>query len=442
MSDALAALSAIHAMDGGSGQLMHGAFRVDSFWLSFDGRLQLMDAGLSAAVSHLEQGSPRSRDPRDDVLMAGTLLYLLFAGGMPTPLRLAQGHDPREVNLEVSDEIAAVIQDATDPRLHARIPKVETLAQRFDEALASVGGAATTVQVKRWLCTLFPTNHPLVGALRAVLAPLGAGQGLPTNEGPIISNPRLNPLRTPAGRGPLLAPPPPPPPQPLVPILPVPVPQIANATVTDTSPSVASGLQGSEHGSLPVAAPTLRQATKKGRSLAGAALLALGGMGAGGAAVYFMTVKQPPSTAPSASERSTDVGKESTPLSPQLPSPAPEVSSPAKHRAFAAKPAPDRLKARPSPERAKTPERKPTLTPDSSAEDAATLTLSVTPWAHVWVDGRKIGKTPVPPLKLRPGKHTIKLEHPEWRVTRTETVDMQAGMAGELSVTFTPPPGR
>ena len=85
--------------------------------------------------------------------------------------------------------------------------------------------------------------------------------------------------------------------------------------------------------------------------------------------------------------------------------------------------------------------KKPARSPSAAAPsgDIAVLSLTVNPWAKVWIDGKSVGRTPLAPLKLRPGHHVIKLENPEWHVSRTDTVDLQPGSAGELTVTFTPP---
>ena len=48
-----------------------------------------------------------------------------------------------------------------------------------------------------------------------------------------------------------------------------------------------------------------------------------------------------------------------------------------------------------------------------------------------------MGRTPLKPLKLSPGRHIIKMENPDLRATKTEKVDLQPGMYGDLTVTFT-----
>ncbi|MEW5849548.1 MAG: PEGA domain-containing protein, partial [Myxococcota bacterium] len=64
----------------------------------------------------------------------------------------------------------------------------------------------------------------------------------------------------------------------------------------------------------------------------------------------------------------------------------------------------------------------------------ATLTIKVSPWAQVWVDGKSKGMTPLEPLQLKPGKHTVRLENKDLNVKRTETVTLKPGEEGELKI--------
>ena len=42
-----------------------------------------------------------------------------------------------------------------------------------------------------------------------------------------------------------------------------------------------------------------------------------------------------------------------------------------------------------------------------------TANLNATPWAEVWVDGQKVGETPLGNLALTIGPHEIVFKHPE-----------------------------
>jgi hypothetical protein len=54
--------------------------------------------------------------------------------------------------------------------------------------------------------------------------------------------------------------------------------------------------------------------------------------------------------------------------------------------------------------------RRATLT---LAAPTGTLHLNATPWARVWIDGRRAGDTPLGNLVLPIGEHEVVLRHPE-----------------------------
>ncbi|HLA62842.1 MAG TPA: PEGA domain-containing protein, partial [Rhodothermales bacterium] len=82
-----------------------------------------------------------------------------------------------------------------------------------------------------------------------------------------------------------------------------------------------------------------------------------------------------------------------------------------------------------------------TVAPGETARLAVSLwstvgrvTLTVSPWARVEVDGRAVGTTPLrEPLVLAPGTHTVRLTHPTLGV-HEETVRVGAGEARDLRV--------
>lgn len=57
-------------------------------------------------------------------------------------------------------------------------------------------------------------------------------------------------------------------------------------------------------------------------------------------------------------------------------------------------------------------------------EKKGTLTITSFPWAEVEVDGKKVGNTPIRLLRLRPGRHKVRLSNPQSgkRVRRTVTI--------------------
>ncbi len=66
---------------------------------------------------------------------------------------------------------------------------------------------------------------------------------------------------------------------------------------------------------------------------------------------------------------------------------------------------------------------------------AGTLRLMVLPWAEVEVNGVPRGKTPLSPLSLPAGRHTIRLLHPDYRPIQRK-VTIRAGEATLLRVDF------
>lgn len=55
------------------------------------------------------------------------------------------------------------------------------------------------------------------------------------------------------------------------------------------------------------------------------------------------------------------------------------------------------------------------------------LAIFVRPWGDVYVDGRKRGTTPMPPLELPVGRRTIRVVHPDSGRSEERTVELRAG---------------
>ncbi|MBL8923038.1 MAG: protein kinase [Myxococcaceae bacterium] len=64
----------------------------------------------------------------------------------------------------------------------------------------------------------------------------------------------------------------------------------------------------------------------------------------------------------------------------------------------------------------------------------ATLDVRVIPWAQVTVDGRAVGVTPMPPLRLSRGRHVVELRNPALGVAASRTVTLEKGAAQRLQV--------
>ncbi|MBX7100047.1 MAG: protein kinase [Myxococcaceae bacterium] len=64
------------------------------------------------------------------------------------------------------------------------------------------------------------------------------------------------------------------------------------------------------------------------------------------------------------------------------------------------------------------------------------LWIRVRPWAQVFLDGKDLGQTPLAPIKLAPGKHTVLLVNEKLRVRKSYPVRVFAGRQAELKVAF------
>jgi hypothetical protein len=65
-----------------------------------------------------------------------------------------------------------------------------------------------------------------------------------------------------------------------------------------------------------------------------------------------------------------------------------------------------------------------------------TAHLNATPWAEVWVDGEKVGETPIGNLALTIGPHEIVFKHPELG-EQAHAATVAAGVPLRLSVNLT-----
>jgi len=63
------------------------------------------------------------------------------------------------------------------------------------------------------------------------------------------------------------------------------------------------------------------------------------------------------------------------------------------------------------------------------------LTVNARPWADVWIDGTRVGRTPVLAHPVAPGSHSIRLVHPDFGV-KTLTRVVESGESATVSVEF------
>ena len=69
------------------------------------------------------------------------------------------------------------------------------------------------------------------------------------------------------------------------------------------------------------------------------------------------------------------------------------------------------------------------------AVPTGTMSMNAQPWAEVWVDGEKIGETPIGNLSLPVGSHDVLFRHPELG-ERHHTAVVTLAQPTRLSVDF------
>ena len=67
----------------------------------------------------------------------------------------------------------------------------------------------------------------------------------------------------------------------------------------------------------------------------------------------------------------------------------------------------------------------------------ATLSINARPWAEVFIDGERIGETPIGNLTRPIGRHEMVLRHPEFG-ERRQTVILTLRAPTRVSVDFQP----
>jgi hypothetical protein len=70
---------------------------------------------------------------------------------------------------------------------------------------------------------------------------------------------------------------------------------------------------------------------------------------------------------------------------------------------------------------------KPPQKPPAPTVETALLDLNVVPWAHVRIDGRDVGDTPLLGVVLPAGSHHIELSNEPLGVRRELTVELHPG---------------
>jgi serine/threonine-protein kinase len=86
----------------------------------------------------------------------------------------------------------------------------------------------------------------------------------------------------------------------------------------------------------------------------------------------------------------------------------------------------------PSPARPPSTEVAPTL-----RDAAAHLRINAEPWAHVTLDGRPLGETPLMDVEVEPGRHRLRFEHVPSEAIEERTIDVDPGEQRDIIVDLT-----
>jgi len=88
----------------------------------------------------------------------------------------------------------------------------------------------------------------------------------------------------------------------------------------------------------------------------------------------------------------------------------------------------------PTPARAKPPKARPAA---PAPEPQGFLTIAADPFGEVYIDGVDAGQTPLVEYVVRPGRHSVRIEHPGFK-TVTETVQVDASNTVRKRYTLLP----
>ncbi len=179
-----------------------------------------------------------------------------------------------------------------------------------------------------------------------------------------------------------------------------------------------------------VASITDAQRSKPGSRtwIVAAAIAALMGVGAGSLFVMCGPPLTQSATDKTPAERA-DVKPSATPASDPSSQGAASAATGAAASSTASAEAPPAGSSGTPQKRAPGPRPPVVATSDSSAEATGpgTLQVTVSPWGNVVVDGVPRGTTPIGPISLAPGPHTVSVTNPDLGASRSATVKVVSG---------------
>ncbi|ACG73872.1 putative CheA signal transduction histidine kinase [Anaeromyxobacter sp. K] len=408
--DACAALAAVHAVDAGEGQpLAHGALAPERVLVADDGSCLLSGLGTGGAGT-----------PAGDLRALGAILHECLAGEPPpaTPLPLEGPGIP--------PALAAVVDRALGAGGHEPFPSADALG----EALAGALPAAPPEAMAAYLEAILPAGEGERGeVLRMVaraLSPAGAERAVPVRPAPEITAEVSAELVAPLpARRPAAVVQPATVPAPAAPAAAVAAPATASAALAAAALAAAAPVElpapvlvGSAAAAAqpaitpaqppapvslappPDAAITFAAPAPPPRSALPIVLgiaVAMAGVGFG---IGFVLSRSQPRAASTAA---APIAAAPAPAPVAAP-PAPRATAPAPEPPADAAPA-ERAPAAPEPRRA-------------AAAPAPSLAITAEPEGDVYVDGKRVGRSPVT-VPVSRGDHRVRLRN------AAEGVDVQ-----------------
>ena len=461
--------------------LIHRDISPDNILLSRQGSVKVVDFGIAKAAgqSHKtqsgvikgklaymppEQLRAREMDRRVDVYALGVVLYELLTGqrpytsdsdaGLMQAILFESAMPAARVRPDLPEFLRRILERALAKERDQRYPDCHALQSDLEDFILSVGKPVTTQQVAQLIQVTSSTDLPSV-------AP--AAPPPPTPPPPAPSTPPFLAKKRPSASGVVatvqtvslradnsgvadatrteLTPP-----SALADPAPAPATKALQPTRPEAPPAPPARRPDMKNGaeSQAVMSAARKPASSSGWRLAVGAAVILAG---GGVALWALGSKPEARPLPAPAERAPELAAAPPAQPPAEPVAVPssalseETGTPTSQAAgenAAGEDAGSALAAVPPAEPDVAPDSGVALAPAPTAPVAEPLKpkrtvvrtgflqLRIQPYAVVYVDDKNVGETPLPPLKLSAGRHTVKLVNTKLSMTETHSVSIQA----------------